>query len=69
MAKFILYEGASDDPMRQTMRLVEGEDINEVWERNKERALCVQQYRPEDMPHQEPLDETKLKRPQPVWSA
>lgn len=69
MAKFLLYEGASDDPMRQTMRLVEGTDINEVWERNKDRALCVQEYRPDEMPHQAPLDEAKLKTPQRVWDA
>lgn len=68
MAKFILYEGASDDPMRQTMRLVEGEDINEVWERNKERALCIQQFI-EDPMLQEPIDEAKLRRGMPVWAA
>lgn len=61
MPSFLLYEGASDDPMRQTMRLVDGESLDEVWARFKDRALSVQEYVSEPI-RQEPLDERKARR-------
>ncbi len=69
MAKFVLYEGASDDPMRQTMRVVEGESVNEVWKRYRDGGvLCVQEFI-ENPALQEPLDPERLKRPRAVWPA
>lgn len=67
LAKFLLYEGVSEDPMQQTVRLVEGDSIDEVWEREKEHALSVQEF-VEEPARQEPLDEKKLRHGMPVWA-
>lgn len=66
MPSFLIYEGVSEDPMQQTMRLVDGESEQEVWERYKATALSIQAYVPEPA-MQQALDEKKLRRGMPVW--
>lgn len=59
MAQFLLYTGVSEDPQRQTVRLVEGESLETIWAANP-AALCVQEYTEPTM--QEAPDEKKLRR-------
>ena len=61
---FLLYEGVSEDPMRQTVRLIDGETIEEVWAAHP-LALSVQEY--VEPTYQDPPELNKLRRGMPVW--
>lgn len=65
MPQFLIYEGVSEDPTRQTMRLVDGERLEDVWAAHP-HALCVSEYVEPRL--QDPPDLVKLRRGMPAWS-
>lgn len=60
----ILYEGAADNPVEQTIRVVKAKNLEDA-QRKHPSAIMVQAYQ---KPRFQPgLDLRALQTPQPVW--